>query len=196
MSHHIAVEPPSYRERSYGLGWVRTQLPGIGGVTGDNPDYFDLPELPELHTGTGSSLLIYHQGSTIGYYSCILLFPETQSAVVVLTNTAALTDAADWISQAVTQALYNNTNTTDCVQWAVTTRDRHLSLFTKLANQIAAGRRPDAKSRPLHQLTGRYRNKKGNFFIDIARDPESDTCLLYTSPSPRDGLLSRMPSSA
>ena len=28
-------------------------------------------------------------------------------------------------------------------------------------------------------------------------DPEyAATCLLYTSPSPRDGLLSRMPSSA
>ena len=26
--------------------------------------------------------------------------------------------------------------------------------------------------------------------------PEIDPCLLYTSPSPRDGLLSRMPSSA
>ena len=26
--------------------------------------------------------------------------------------------------------------------------------------------------------------------------PEQDGCLLYTSPSPRDGLLSRMPSSA
>ena len=26
--------------------------------------------------------------------------------------------------------------------------------------------------------------------------PECETCLLYTSPSPRDGLLSRMPSSA
>ena len=26
--------------------------------------------------------------------------------------------------------------------------------------------------------------------------PTEDTCLLYTSPSPRDGLLSRMPSSA
>ena len=25
---------------------------------------------------------------------------------------------------------------------------------------------------------------------------DNDTCLLYTSPSPRDGLLSRMPSSA
>ena len=27
-------------------------------------------------------------------------------------------------------------------------------------------------------------------------DPNDHTCLLYTSPSPRDGLLSRMPSSA
>ena len=26
--------------------------------------------------------------------------------------------------------------------------------------------------------------------------PDTMTCLLYTSPSPRDGLLSRMPSSA
>ena len=26
--------------------------------------------------------------------------------------------------------------------------------------------------------------------------PEVEACLLYTSPSPRDGLLSRMPSSA
>ena len=30
----------------------------------------------------------------------------------------------------------------------------------------------------------------------IAIETESSDCLLYTSPSPRDGLLSRMPSSA
>ena len=29
--------------------------------------------------------------------------------------------------------------------------------------------------------------------VDLAED---EGCLLYTSPSPRDGLLSRMPSSA
>ena len=32
--------------------------------------------------------------------------------------------------------------------------------------------------------------------VDIDRDGPTYTCLLYTSPSPRDGLLSRMPSSA
>ena len=33
-------------------------------------------------------------------------------------------------------------------------------------------------------------------YSQIAEFTESDICLLYTSPSPRDGLLSRMPSSA
>ena len=37
-------------------------------------------------------------------------------------------------------------------------------------------------------------NKKGGIEIDGELCLES--CLLYTSPSPRDGLLSRMPSSA
>ena len=31
---------------------------------------------------------------------------------------------------------------------------------------------------------------------DVDMTPMLDICLLYTSPSPRDGLLSRMPSSA
>ena len=30
----------------------------------------------------------------------------------------------------------------------------------------------------------------------VIKDTELESCLLYTSPSPRDGLLSRMPSSA
>ena len=33
-------------------------------------------------------------------------------------------------------------------------------------------------------------------YLVILVDAEGYTCLLYTSPSPRDGLLSRMPSSA
>ena len=33
-------------------------------------------------------------------------------------------------------------------------------------------------------------------WVPVEKEYEFDTCLLYTSPSPRDGLLSRMPSSA
>ena len=36
----------------------------------------------------------------------------------------------------------------------------------------------------------------GKIFLIVHVDPEDDRCLLYTSPSPRDATLSRMPSSA
>ena len=42
---------------------------------------------------------------------------------------------------------------------------------------------------------GRYRDANALFRSAVLAS-RSDPCLLYTSPSPRDGLLSRMPSSA
>ena len=39
-------------------------------------------------------------------------------------------------------------------------------------------------------------NKKAGMFLQDLPDRVCMDCLLYTSPSPRDGLLSRMPSSA
>ena len=36
----------------------------------------------------------------------------------------------------------------------------------------------------------------GDFLLRIVEIYRFEACLLYTSPSPRDGLLSRMPSSA
>ena len=39
-----------------------------------------------------------------------------------------------------------------------------------------------------------YEYTRGNLYSIIEKGQEA--CLLYTSPSPRDGLLSRMPSSA
>ena len=52
------------------------------------------------------------------------------------------------------------------------------------------GWKPNAKR--LHDFIIRYNPHVLSAYPD--RDPNA--CLLYTSPSPRDGLLSRMPSSA
>ena len=53
---------------------------------------------------------------------------------------------------------------------------------------------------PLEQAVKRMRGEPGTkVTLTIYRKSEERTfpvCLLYTSPSPRDGLLSRMPSSA
>ena len=41
-----------------------------------------------------------------------------------------------------------------------------------------------------------YEKLKVSDYPDVVNEPWYSACLLYTSPSPRDGLLSRMPSSA
>ena len=41
----------------------------------------------------------------------------------------------------------------------------------------------------------KYKKNFNKYILDERRD-RVGSCLLYTSPSPRDGLLSRMPSSA
>ena len=60
---------------------------------------------------------------------------------------------------------------------------------------------PDWQGKGLSVMEMSHRSKE---FVEIAETAKQDfidlmeinTCLLYTSPSPRDGLLSRMPSSA
>ena len=45
----------------------------------------------------------------------------------------------------------------------------------------------------IYNVTGKL---GGEVTLDQGYEAARQTCLLYTSPSPRDGLLSRMPSSA
>ena len=99
---------------------------------------------------------------------------------------------------------------------------RNLSGHVGLDNKPTAGVRPDVPSflggvhRALLQYGFDMKKKYGegfrrnirfedadhSFVIDLLipgpSNPNKEwiTCLLYTSPSPRDGLLSRMPSSA
>ena len=55
--------------------------------------------------------------------------------------------------------------------------------------------RHGAKKRPYYRIVvADVRSPRDGRFIDIVG--RYNPCLLYTSPSPRDGLLSRMPSSA
>ena len=56
--------------------------------------------------------------------------------------------------------------------------------------KVLSGMRNDLDLKALGQ------DKSGSLRLDEVIGVQSDSCLLYTSPSPRDGLLSRMPSSA
>ena len=91
------MQTPALPEKSYSAGWARSQLPTTVGDIGVNPGLVE--NMPLLAKHIRSRLPLWHQGSLVGATSFVMLLPETQSAVLVLTNTMALNDAADWIGQ-------------------------------------------------------------------------------------------------
>ena len=69
--------------------------------------------------------------------------------------------------------------------------------FCILLNQIMGF---EFRFNPNHEIALKRKNRTYYFSMYEATEPSTSiqhfVCLLYTSPSPRDGLLSRMPSSA
>ena len=66
-----------------------------------------------------------------------------------------------------------------------TINKKEIEKFSKIAEEWW---NPEGKFKPLHKFNP--------IRISYIKENIISTCLLYTSPSPRDGLLSRMPSSA
>src|SRR5665647_2740241 len=75
--------------------------------------------------------------------------------------------------------------------------NRHIHLTPNTFHKLF-GKQTDCESmRPLYQ-PGEFASKQLLTIVGpkLRSIPNVRICLLYTSPSPRDGLLSRMPSSA
>lgn len=158
------------------MGWIRTQLPGVVGLQGDNAELFHKAELPILGQNSSPLMTYYHQGASMGYRSALYLFPETESVVVVLTNSQPLNDAADWISQLYVAALFGFENSADYVELARESRRRLLAKFDELASSIDKAREsnPGGIPRPMHVYVGRYYNDNGNFFIEIRKHSQKE----------------------
>jgi len=91
------MQVPAFTEQSYAAGWCRTQLPNTVGSMGVDPSLVD--EMLVLANRTSSRLALWNQSSQVGATSFVMLLPETESALPVLTNTMAPNDADDWIGQ-------------------------------------------------------------------------------------------------
>ena len=73
--------------------------------------------------------------------------------------------------------------------------DREKAPLVKPACKV---KQDESDGEPIQQMEVESDGEKAPLLkpaCEVKQD-ESDGCLLYTSPSPRDGLLSRMPSSA
>ena len=125
---------------AYGVGWVRAQLPTILGAVGCNPGF--VRAMPTAGRGSEETTM-YHQGSLARYTSSLFLIPDTESAVVVLTNSISLNDCADWVGQLILEALLDVEERNDYVKYAKESADAHLARYPAIRASFEASRIPD-----------------------------------------------------
>lgn len=156
---------------AYGMGWVRAQLPTILGAVGCNPGF--VKAMPT--TGRGSEdTILYHQGSLAGYTSSLFLIPDTESAIVVLTNSISLNDCADWVGQLILEALLDVEERNDYVRYAQESADAHLAKYPAMRASLEESRTPNTEPKALDAFHGKYYNQIGDFYIEIAPNQQSN----------------------
>jgi CubicO group peptidase (beta-lactamase class C family) len=102
IDSHAHFPGTSLLEQSYAAGWARAQLPGQLGRISQN---VIIGQEPIVGRGANSCLVIYHHGSMPGSTSVVNLIPETGSAVIVLQNSLAPIDTADFVGQMLVEAV-------------------------------------------------------------------------------------------
>lgn len=167
LKAHIPMdEKPSDAERFYALGWARTHLPASMGVIGLNPTY--VPAMPVVGKGIdGKRLCIWHQGSNNAILSSVFLLPDTNSAVVVLTNSMANNDAADWLGQMVLETVLDNPEPNDYLELARASAAESVARWPRMRETLDKERTPKTSVRPLDAYCGTYFNAIGDYRIEI-----------------------------
>lgn len=162
-TNHASLSEPSLREQGYGMGWVRAQLPGpLGRMSANTPTGGIL-----VGRGGPSQLVLYNQGCMPGSSSGVWLMPEIKAGVVVLQNSLASIDTADFIGQLLLETLLQPTEPNDYVDIARQFSFGARRSIKDLKAVLEFFHVPGTHPRPLPSYEGRFWNELHNFFIDV-----------------------------
>ena len=165
MSPHSQLPGHSLRESTYGYGWIRTQLPNQ--MCRISPNIELLGEGHILGEGAPPKLLISHYGSMPGTFCGVNLFPETESFLVMLSNSTPMCDSADWFTQLLTQTLFDFPKKIDYPHWVKRSVEAERAWYSKVADELELARRPDTEPKQLDNYVGVYVSGERYFMIVI-----------------------------
>ncbi|SLM37297.1 d-protein [Lasallia pustulata] len=166
MSAKVPMNQPTLRETSYGFGWALVQLPGTMGDIGCNPPL--MPHgMPVLGKGAPSRLVIYYQGSLPGALAAVNLIPDTETAIVVLTNSMFLNDTPDWVGQLVLEELLEVPERNDYVKAAEASVAEAAKWYPATVGELQRARINDTSPRSLEDYAGTYWDEIHIFKIEV-----------------------------
>ena len=157
---------PTFRETSYGFGWARVQLPGPMGAMDCNP--LLMPhDMPVVGKGAPSKFVCYHQSSLPGALAAMNQIPETESAIVVLSNSLALNYVSDWVGQLVLEELLRASERNDYIKAVESSVAENAKWFSTTMKGLEKEQKKGTVPRNLEEYTGTYWDAIHVFKIDV-----------------------------
>jgi hypothetical protein len=98
------------------------------------------------------------------------LIPETGSAIIVLQNSLAPIDTADFVGQMLVEAVLGVPEPKNYVQLAKEFTDQSLQHISDISAELTKRRKLGTQPRAFKQYVGTYWNSASNFRIDIDED--------------------------
>jgi CubicO group peptidase (beta-lactamase class C family) len=165
-SAHSEISVSGFDNQAYCMGWVKGRLPGPLGLLSNNFGNLGA-NVPEIGKNGSSMSTLNHAGSMAGAMTGIILFPESKSAIIVLTNTLGLTDTADTVSQLLTEILFDLPEKHDFVGLTQKIVDVERKSLTNVAEKLEQERTLGTTPRDLNDYVGTYRNVLGTMKVEI-----------------------------
>ena len=155
QAHMAMAALPGGGENSYAMGWARTELPAMMGSFGMNAAYVECQWSQKASSSNACALAF------------AALIPETQGAIVVLTNGVANNDASDWIGQLLLEAYLDAAEKNDYLELAKFSVKNSNARWPKRKEDLARERTFNTQPKHLAEYVGYYYNKPKCFYIEV-----------------------------
>ncbi|KAL9106769.1 MAG: hypothetical protein Q9227_008268 [Pyrenula ochraceoflavens] len=159
---------------SYCMGLYKTTLPGLLGLSSLNTiSWLGSKKSPIVEAASGRPLDVWHHtGSMPACLATAFLIPETQTAVVVLTNAIGFMDPTDFVAQQILAIVINGKANRSLVDLAKVARASNIAEYPTLHAKLLHAR-TGKSNRPPSSYEGHYWNAAGNFCLTISAHPSS-----------------------
>ena len=183
LSGHSFINKKASTDELYAFGLAKVTTPSQFGKIGFNVGLVD--KMPMLgHLGPRETMF-YHSGGLTGYNHCFMLVPGHQAVIVVLTNSIAHGDAADWVAQTLLQAVLGVKKPVDLRPYAGEAAESWKGIHQNMAKELEKGRRTGTKEPSHAHLVGTYRHETGALHLQVSKSEEDGT-LRFNIDGPTD----------
>ncbi|KAL8646846.1 MAG: hypothetical protein Q9226_006688, partial [Calogaya cf. arnoldii] len=151
----ITIGQSSIEDEAYALGWERT-------THGLNHE-----KTPVTGNNSAARTIMYHHGTLVGFLSSVFLIPDSETAVIVMTNSHPFADSSDWGGQLVLETILEGEPSHDFIQLTEDTKAAQFAAYSDLADELGAKKSRNQPTRALEDYCGVYYIEAGNLHLDI-----------------------------